>query len=193
MLINDIRIKYERCIMSQSKFFLLGAIAVAAISLSACAKAPKGEAKFPTGADRAATDSIYDKPDSIFGKEGLSLFGGKKKGSDDGSTGIGVNSYLWRASLDTVSFMPLASADPFGGVIITDWYSSEEKPNERFKVNIFILDKQLTSNGVTAKVFRQVKSGSTWKDSNVADNTARQMEDAILTRARQLRVAQLEE
>ena len=85
--------------------------------------------------------------------------------------------------------MPLASADPFGGVIITDWYSAPEKPNERFKVNIFITDKQLVSTGVSVKVFRQMKSGSSWKDSTVADNTGTQMEDAILTRARQLRVA----
>ena len=167
---------------------------ITAFSLNACSKAPKGEAKFPSGLDRSTTgEDIYGEKESVFGKDGLAIFGGKKKGSDDGSTGIGVNSYLWRASLDTVSFMPLASADPFGGVIITDWYSSPEKPNERFKLNIFILSKQLVSDGVSAKVFRQVKSGSRWKDSTVADDTARQMEDAILTRARQLRVASLGE
>jgi len=159
--------------------------------LASCENAPKGEAKFPTGLDRTTTgDDIYGERESVFGSDGLAIFGGKgKKGDDDGSTGIGVNSFLWRASLDTVSFMPLASADPFGGVIITDWYSSEEKPNERFKLNVFILDKQLVSNGVSVKAFRQVKSGSSWKDSNVTDGTARQLEDAILTRARQLRVA----
>lgn len=170
-------------------FFLLAFIASLPV-LAGCSAVPKGEAKFPTGLDRAATGGdIYAKPDSIFGSDGLAIFGGKKKNATDGSTGIGVNSFLWRASLDTVSFMPLASADPFGGVIITEWYSSEEKPNERFKINIFILDKQLTSNGVQAKVFRQVKKGSSWKDAQTADGTDRQMEDAILTRARQLRVA----
>jgi len=125
----------------------------------------------------------------VFGGEGLNLFGGKKKNADDGSTGIGVNSFLWRASLDTVSFMPLASADPFGGVIITDWYSSPEKPDERFKLNVFILDKQLVSNGVSVKAFRQVKKRGSWKDAAVTEETATQLEDAILTRARQLRVA----
>lgn len=155
---------------------------------------PKGEAKYPSGLDRSATgEDIYGEKESIFGNNGLSIFGGKKKDAADGSTGIGVNSYLWRASLDTVSFMPLASADPFGGVIITDWYSSPEKPNEQFKVNVFILDRQLVSNGIKVRVFRQVKSGSSWKDSSVADSTATQMEDAILTRARQLRVAAREE
>lgn len=169
----------------------------ALIGLSACSKTkdvlPKGEAKYPTGLDRSTTgDDIYGEKESIFGKDGLGIFGGKKKGADDGSTGIGVNSYLWRASLDTVSFMPLASADPFGGVIITDWYSSPETPKERFKVNVFILDKQLVSTGVEVKVFRQAKKGGQWYDSKVKDDMATQLEDAILTRARQLRVAALD-
>lgn len=162
--------------------------------LASCESAPKGEAKFPSGLDRTATgDDIYGEKESIFGSDGLSIFGGKKKDAEDGSTGIGVNSFLWRASLDTVSFMPLASADPFGGVIITDWYSSPEKPDERFKLNVFILDKQLVSNGVSVKVFRQAKKRGVWKDTAVTDDMGRQLEDAILTRARQLRVAQLEE
>lgn len=173
-------------------FFLV--LSLALFPLSACSMFKKGEAKYPSGLDRSATgDDIYGEKESIFGADGLAIFGGKKKGADDGSTGIGVNSYLWRASLDTVSFMPLASADPFGGVIITDWYSSPEKPSERFKVNVFILDKQLVSNGVKVKVFRQTQSRGGWIDSTVAENTATQMEDAILTRARQLRVAALEE
>lgn len=164
------------------------------LAVSACETLKSGEAKYPTGLDRTTTgDDIYGESESIFGTDGLAIFGGKKDGADDGSTGIGVNSFLWRASLDTVSFMPLASADPFGGVIITEWYSSPEKPDERFKVNIFILDKHLVSDGVNAKVFRQVKKGSSWKDAAVQDDMATQLEDAILTRARQLRVARLEE
>lgn len=164
--------------------------------LAACggvADAYKGEAKYPSGLDRTTTgDDIYGEKESIFGKGGWSIFGGKDGKADDGSTGIGVNSFLWRASLDTVSFMPLASADPFGGVIITDWYSAPETPEERFKVNIFILDRQLRSDGIKAKVFRQYNRGGKWVDADVADGTARQLEDAILTRARQLRVADLE-
>lgn len=154
----------------------------------------RGEAKYPTGYDRTTTgNDIYGERTSIFGDGGLNILGGKGEEKNDGSTGIGVNSYLWRAALDTVTFMPLASADPFGGVIITDWYTAPEKPDERFKVNIFILDKQLRSDGVKVKVFRQVLSGGRWTDSTVADNTGPQMEDAILTRARQLRVADLGE
>ena len=175
--------------MSTMRFTpLITVLTVALFAISACG-AYKGEAKYPSGADRTTTGGdIYGEREGIFGKGGLS-FGSKDAAKDDGSSGIGVNSYLWRASLDTVSFMPLASADPFGGVIITDWYEAEEKPNERFKVNIFILDKQLRSDGIKVKVFRQLSKGGKWVDTQVSDNTGPQMEDAILTRARQLRVA----
>lgn len=180
--------------MTKKSTLSLFILSLAFMPLSACSILKKGEAKYPSGLDRSATgEDIYGEKESIFGSEGLAIFGGKKKSADDGSTGIGVNSFLWRASLDTVSFMPLASADPFGGVIITDWYSAPSSPNERFKVNIFILDKQLVSNGVKVRVFRQTSTRGGWKDSTVADDTATQMEDAILTRARQLRVAGMEE
>lgn len=176
--------------MSAVRLLVVIMMCFAPVLLSAC-DSYRGEAKFPSGLDRTTTGGdIYGEKESIFGKGGFNILGGKEE-KDDGSTGIGVNSYLWRASLDTVSFMPLASADPFGGVIITDWYEAQEKPDERFKVNIFILDKQLRSDGVQVKVFRQVMKGGKWVDNPVADNTARQMEDAILTRARQLRVADM--
>lgn len=163
--------------------------------LAACSSLPQGEAKYPTGAARntlpAGQNDIYSNQDSVFGKGGLFSFGKNKEGAD-GQTGIGVNSYLWRAALDTVSFMPLASADPFGGVILTDWYTPEETPNERLKLNVFILDRQLRSDGIQVKVFRQArKKGGDWKDASVAPETARQLEDSILTRARQLRVADM--
>ena len=172
-------------------FRLMMLVAIVAPAIAACSMAPKGEAKYPTGADRAATgNNIYSKPDSIFGSGGLSILGGRDGDSGKGDNGINVNSYLWRAALDTVSFMPLASVDPFGGVILTDWYTAEETPNERVKLNVFILDKQLTANGVSVKVFRQVKSGGGWKDAKAAETTGRQLEDAILTRARQMRIAE---
>ena len=125
---------------------------------------------------------------SVFGPDGLNLLGGKKVDQGSGN-GIGVNSFLWRASLDTLAFMPLASADPFGGVIITDWYSPPETPNERFKVNIFILDRQLRSDGMRAAVFHQrLAGGGGWTDSAIEPATQTDLENAILTRARQLRI-----
>lgn len=105
---------------------------------------------------------------------------------------IGVNSYLWRASLDTLSFMPLASADPWGGVIITDWYASPEKPDERFKATVYILDTRLRADGLNVAVFKQVKDAAgAWADAPTAGQTETDIENAILTRARQLRLSTL--
>jgi hypothetical protein len=125
-----------------------------------------------------------------------SLFGigGKDKkntaNANAGPPGVGVNSYLWRATLDTVSFMPLASADPFGGVIITDWYSPAETPNERFKVNVFILGRELRADGVRCTVFRQKRDANgQWADAPVDQKTGPDIENAILTRARQMRLS----
>ena len=162
------------------------------LALAACNGQPiQTEAKYPTGADRSATGGdIYAEEPSVFGPEGLDLFGTNKK--KDVDTGIGVNSFLWRAALDTVSFMPLASADPFGGVVLTDWYTSPENENERFKLDVFILTRELRSDGISVKVHRQELKKNVWRDVPAAEDTARKLEDAILTRARQLRVAQLE-
>lgn len=108
----------------------------------------------------------------------------------EASSQIGVNSYLWRASLDTLSFIPLTSADPWGGVIITDWYTSPEKPDERFKVTVYILDTRLRADGLNVAVFKQVKDAAgAWVDSATAAQTETDLENAILTRARQLRLS----
>ena len=104
---------------------------------------------------------------------------------------IGVNGYLWRASLDTLNFMPLASADPYGGVIITDWYANPEKPDERFKAQVYILDTRLRADGLNVTVYRQTRTGEQWTDAPVAAETATDIENAILTRARQLRLSNL--
>ena len=120
---------------------------------------------------------------------GFTVAGGTAKNSEGGA--LGVNSFLWRATLDTLSFMPLASADPFGGVIITDWYEDPKTPGERFKVNAIILDKQLRPDGVKLTVFKQKLEKGIWRDKKVDDSLENSLEDTILTRARQLRVQQL--
>ena len=135
----------------------------------------------------------YSNPGgSILGGEGLDLFdlfgSGGKRGVGGGG-GIGVNSYLWRASLDTISFMPLSSADPFGGVIITDWYTPPETPNERFKMNVYILGRQLRADGVRVALFRQNRGDGQWSDAKIGKETVVKLENEILTRARQLRFA----
>ena len=128
--------------------------------------------------------------DTIFGKGGIDLFGNKKKTPEGGTGGIGVNSFLWRATLDTLAFMPLSSADPFGGVIITDWYAPPSTPSERFKINAFILGKALRADGIKISSFRQVKdSTGGWIDAPISKETAIDIENSILARARQLRIA----
>jgi len=105
---------------------------------------------------------------------------------------LGVNSYLWRATLDTLAFMPLASADPFGGTVITDWYINPEKPDERFKVTVYILDTRLRADGLNVTTFKQTRDPSgNWVDSPVAAQTDIDLENTILTRARQLRLSNL--
>lgn len=130
-----------------------------------------------------------EERETIFGKGGMNLFGDREENSAS-STGIGVNSFLWRATLDTLAFMPLSSADPFGGVIITEWYAPPETPYERFKVTAYILDRSLRSDGIKISAFRQEKNEKgEWVDAKVNSNTAPDLENAILTRARQLRIA----
>ena len=104
---------------------------------------------------------------------------------------IGVNSYLWRASLDTLSFLPPVSADPYGGVIITDWYAAPEAPNERFKATVYILDTRLRADGLNVQVFKQLAVGGVWTDATPSPQTETDLENAILTRARQLRLANI--
>lgn len=172
-----------------SGYVVLAFLSVISLALTACGTEIKKEAKYPSGYDRAATGGgIYNKPESIFGDGGV--FGAARQ-QNDGNGDVGVNAFLWRASLDTVSFMPLASADPFGGTILTDWYTPPDNQLERFKLNVFIMGRELRSDGVRVRVFRQRLEGGTWKDVTVSDGMGTQLEDTILTRARQLRVAQM--
>ena len=124
------------------------------------------------------------------GGEGLVLgIGGKTGGAggDSENAGIGVNAYLWRAALDTLAFMPLASADPFGGVIITDWYSPPASQAERFKATAYILGRQLRADGIRVNIFRQVSRSGQWTDAAVSSATRGEIEDKVLARARELR------
>jgi hypothetical protein len=109
--------------------------------------------------------------------------------TDSSRLTLGVNSYLWHAALDTMAFMPLSSADPFGGVIITDWYVAPNSPDERLKVTVYIMDRALRADGLKVVVFRQTRNGTVWADAAASPDTAHKLEDAILTRARELRLA----
>lgn len=102
-------------------------------------------------------------------------------------TTIGVNAYLWRAALDTVSFAPLVQADANSGVIITDWYSHASSPGERVKLTVTILDQELRADALRVAASRQVNQGGSWVNAPVAAATVQKLEDIILTRARDIR------
>jgi len=165
-------------------------ILLAFLSVAACSGIEK-EAKYPTGQNRDGTlnQDIYSKPGGIFGESGLSIL--DTTNNDSASTDvITVNSYLWRSSLDTVSFMPLTNVDPFGGVILTDWYSDPSTQNERYKLNVFVIGSQLRSDAIRVSAFQQKQKRGQWMDVAVDGSIATKIEDAILTRARQIRIAQ---
>src|SRR6185437_13101091 len=123
----------------------------------------------------------------VLGDNGL-VFGTAKKRADAiGGGGLGVNAYLWRGTLDTLSFMPLASADPFGGVIITDWYTPPVSNGERFKATAYILGRELRSDGIRVSIFRQVLQNGQWVDAPVSPVTVGDIENKVLARARELR------
>ena len=113
--------------------------------------------------------------------------GEDKSAAAGDQTAVGVNAYLWRGAIDTLSFMPFASAEPEGGIIITDWYSPPTTNGERFKANAYILGKQLRSDAIRVSVFRQVMQDGQWVDAPVAPNTSADITSKILARARQLR------
>lgn len=168
-------------------------LAAVALPLASCTGKITKEASYPTRPGNTG-ELVYSdqKKDTVWGEGstlGSKLFGREEDKAE--TTGIGVNSFLWRATLDTVSFMPIATADPFGGVILTDWYENPDTLGERFKINVYILDKQLRADGVRVAVFKQTKDKSGWRDTAIPDQMATDIENTILSRARELRVAQL--
>lgn len=152
---------------------------------------------------RSTRDTAYPQADidlrrkrqgKLTGDEGLTLGGAGDEdgGGTGGNNPLGVNSFLWRATLDTLAFLPLNSPDPFGGTIITDWYEDPDARGERFKVNALILDRNLRASSLKITVFRQVRNkAGQWEDAAVDASMGRKLEDTVLTRARQLRVQQL--
>lgn len=166
--------------MTRTRFF-----AVSLLLLTACSNIEKDTSKYPQ-------DRKYERREErgkITGESGLTLFGGSSKKSAGDGDGLAVNSYLWRATLDSTSFMPLASTDPFGGVIITDWHENTDAPGERFKLHVVILSRELRADGVKVSVFRQTKDkGGEWRDAAVADSMSHEFENIILNRARELRI-----
>ena len=175
---------------------LMAGLLMAAVAGCGDPESVKEKRSGPSG-DRTRRDATgglggsKQEEGSLFGPGGI--FGSKAEKTDNsGGSGVAVNAFLWRASLDTINFIPLVSADPFGGVIITDWYTPAEQPAERMKVQVTILDRELRADGVRVSVFKQTQNakGGGWVDAQVDQRTNTEIENAILTRARQLRIAQ---
>ena len=167
----------------------LGMLGVFLLALTGAA-CENAKTELPPSVTNPAWRGAGQDGGSVLGSGGVTLFG-----DDDEApvSGIGVNAFLWRATLDTISFMPLLSADPFGGVIITDWYTPPETPDERFKMTVYILTRALRSDGVQVTVFRQERGDDgVWQDRATNPATAVSLEDKILDRARQIRTASLQ-
>ena len=128
---------------------------------------------------------------TVFGPGGINALFDPSRRDDGGGGNLGVNAFLWRASLDTFVFLPLLSADPLGGAIVYDWYAPPDTRGERFKVTVYILDTRLRSDVLRVAVNRQILEDGAWYEAAVDPGTARALEDAVLTRARQMRIAQL--
>ncbi len=168
-----------------SKFFLL--LGFSTLLLSCSSKEDKDlEEAAERGRRKAKSDHqrLQEKNKGyIFGEPLFAI--GSKKAED---TNIGVNSYLWRASLDVLSSLPKVKADPFGGMIITDWQILPEDNNERLKVEVVIIGRQLRSDALRVSIFRQHLNGTTWEDVSVSKETVDQIEETILKRARDIRL-----
>jgi hypothetical protein len=180
----------SRIVKKPSRKFITHAIliAFAGLTLAACSGA---------GSEREDVPQFPMDPEDrrnlrngrLTGEDGWNIFGGDDSTEDGGASPIGVNSFLWQATLDTLTFMPITSADPFGGVVLTDWYESPKARGERFKVTALILGRSLRTDAIKVTVHKQQQDDSgQWRDMPVNDDLARKLEDTILTQARELRV-----
>jgi hypothetical protein len=164
------------------------------LMLVSCADVPVEPAPPQPMGGTARDQAQRERFGTITGSDGVTLFslGGQRQQNEGGGVGggIGVNAFIWQATLDTIDFIPLSSADPFGGLIITDWYQSVDAPGERVKMHVQIRDAALRADAVRVSVFRQVRDeAGDWLDAPVEATTARSIEDHILTRARELRIS----
>lgn len=174
--------------MLKNSFYLSSALI---FLLSACQNSPdlSGDSSAPLSRE----DQRKRTFGNVLGDEFLN-FGGKKSQQGEGGSGYSnVNPCLWRASLETIRFMPLVSSDAAGGVIVTDWYSSPQTPNERIKVTIFITNYQLRADAIQVDIFKQNRKGDSWVSVNVDKKVKTDMEDLILSTARKIHIKNVQQ
>ncbi|MDC0458967.1 DUF3576 domain-containing protein [Alphaproteobacteria bacterium] len=139
---------------------------------------------------KTATVEEPEVPVSIFtGKPGgikLSDLGKEEYKSD---SGLPVNALLWRAALDIASFVPLDDVDTFGGSIVTEWHQPKATPDQRLKLTMFVIGRELRSDAITVRAYIQNRLGTEWVDAGRDETLGRKLEDLVLSRARELRAA----
>lgn len=194
-----------RISMTKKNALMRSCLLVCLLALTACSDLKIEEAKPYVTEQR---QKIRQKSETIHGNnKGIVLYSNRKNadgaatggqtnsgtqaatGTTSGGAPAVANAFLWQASLESLDFMPIAQTDSGGGVIISDWYAPPETPDERFKVTVYILDQNLRADAVKVSVFRQVDSDKGWVDAEVDKSTAIGLEDNILKRARELRLA----
>ena len=173
-------------VYNHALFFMFRSIlfSLIALSLTNCSgfQGASGDESYPKSREQRQLDSLG----KITGEDGITFGGNKKKSA--ATEGINVNGYLWRATLDNVYFMPVISADPFGGVVLTDWYKASNTTKERYKLNIYITGTELRSDAVRVAAFKQkLGKAGTWVDVDADPKIGKEIEDKILLRARELR------
>jgi hypothetical protein len=167
----------------------LPALLVAGLA-AGCGDPPPPDQRTINSKAEAERRGLSDEAIGTTGTSARDIFLGGAE--EESGQNLRVNKYLWRGALDTLSFLPLASTDPFSGVIVTDWGTAQASPGERFKVSVYISSPALTAETLKVAVFREVQEGGTWVSAPVSAEVPRKIEDSILTRARQLRIADRE-
>lgn len=177
-----------------AKGWLTVAVVTAALLLGGCNR----DLSPPDDLDQTSTkgpprEREAPPEERLFGEMSVGrLLDGKLFDRDEGDK-LPVNRYLWQASLETLDFLPLASTDPFTGVIATDWSSTPEAPNERFKVTAYMTSPELEASSLKVAVYRQVRGpDGSWQPAPVSPETPLRLENAILERARQIRIAEIQ-
>lgn len=169
------------------------ALIVAASFLSANLSHAVIGSKYPKSAQDMRNEKVGSVLGNSDGSSGFNLFGGSGKNKEDSSSsykGLGVNAFLWKASLEVIGFMPIAVSDSSGGVITTEWSEDLDHPGERYKVNLFIKDTSLNVQALKVSVFKQKLTDSVWRDTKPSSEITQDIEDKIFTRARSLKVSQ---
>lgn len=169
----------------KTKLLTAGIIAFVIAGCGSDPEKPKPTADVPPPPAPTQTAENASGDTGVFGWFGA----GSKPSKADNRKGVAVNAYLWRASLDALSFMPMEQTDPFGGTIKTGWYIPPATPNERLKVSVFILDSRLRAEAVRVSIFKEIKKpAGEWSEAAVDPDTVTKLENVILDKARAMKI-----